>query len=152
MSYEVNGKFYVVVWSSNLKRKFLKIFSVHNIRCGHIIASALEYEIRGSYLVSYEDNVIIGGDLELIQCLWKGHTIVVVENLDEYFGEKVNLKQIIESLTEKALDTGGLPAVKKELKQVAHQLEPLVKEFYNLIQELAKTEDCSIPDLVEGSK
>ncbi|XP_070070906.1 uncharacterized protein [Drosophila takahashii] len=153
MSFLQSGLFYVLILSSNQKRKVMQTFRWDNgVMISRIISAANKFGIFGKYLISAEDNAIIADENALRHFIYKGHTIVVVESLDEYLDKHIYLEQPGESHTDegiinlKTLDMEkGRSALKEEiflqLKQFSYQLGLVVKDFDNFIQQQVKTHD-----------
>ncbi|XP_020803715.1 uncharacterized protein LOC110181238 [Drosophila serrata] len=115
MSSIKNGQYYVLISSSNKSRKLLRVFPT--LTTSRILTAAEEFGIFGRYLVSAEENVIIADALALHHYIQQGHTIMVVDTLDDHIVKYIKLEEIGESETDDEV-TSSQAATDQQLLQL----------------------------------
>ncbi|KAH8363872.1 hypothetical protein KR084_000185 [Drosophila pseudotakahashii] len=104
MSFFQNSLYYVLISTKTQKRKVMQTFRwADGVTINRIISAAREFGIFGKYLISAEDNAIIADEPALRHFIQKGHTIVVVEGLDEYLDKHIYLEPPSESNTDEGM-------------------------------------------------
>ncbi|XP_017021114.1 uncharacterized protein [Drosophila kikkawai] len=141
MSSIKNGQFYVLISSSNKSRKLLRVFQT--LTTNRILAAAEEFGIFGRYLVSAEDNVIIADALALQHFIQQGHTIMVVDTLEDHMVRFIKLEEIGESETDEEV---AMPLETKEeqllhLKHISTQLGDVESSLNEFIHHFGPARD-----------
>ncbi|KAH8239527.1 hypothetical protein KR032_005205 [Drosophila birchii] len=117
-----NGQYYVLISSGDKMKKLLRVFPA--LTTSRIIAAAEEFGIFGRYLVSAEDKVIIADALALHHYIQQGHTIMVVDSLEDHHVKFIKLEEIGESETDDQVTTPSLAQDQQllQLKLISSQL------------------------------
>ncbi|EDW33298.1 GL20112 [Drosophila persimilis] len=109
MSSLTNGTYFAKILCPTGKKTILGSFTRPVMK--NIFDTAAQIGIVGRYLVSAEDNTVIGDDLALRYLLERNHRIIVSDSLDCRRAEKVSLDSSGETATEEE----GLHLVRAEV-------------------------------------
>ncbi|KAH8270374.1 hypothetical protein KR018_008949 [Drosophila ironensis] len=143
MSFVRLSQYYVRISSRDRKRKVMKVFD-SPLYISEVLCAAKEFGIDGKYLMSGEDNAIIGDADILAYFIRRGHTIVVAESLDSV--DHISLGEIGESHTDD--DNGSensLPDAKQDLciqlRRFSAQFVNVMAAFSNFVKTIANLEE-----------